>query len=257
MSQVSQRLEQKKILLIALSDAEARRRLESAVLKHFPGTTVFQAGDGAEAWMKMTNLPPHVLILERSLLRMDAIEIAQRVLSEKAFLMTGVLFVNSAPENETFVDDIVTGRVQFLGDGAVTEVSLVKALSRSFNSVAERESTEFKLRFLVPGDRLIRQGESSRNVFLVRRGRLKACLTEGGRETLLGEVETGEFVGEMAYINNEPRSADVIALTECELIEIPADHLDHSLFRKPSWAKALMVTLSKRVKRANADQTRA
>ncbi|MCB0415661.1 MAG: Crp/Fnr family transcriptional regulator, partial [Bdellovibrionales bacterium] len=56
---------------------------------------------------------------------------------------------------------------------------------------------------------------------------------------------------EMAYINGEPRSADVVALSDCELIEFGVDRLDSLLFKKPSWSKALMKTLSKRLKRAN------
>ncbi len=86
----------------------------------------------------------------------------------------------------------------------------------------------------------------------MRSGRLIAIAHHGAAEAReLGIVETGEFVGEMAYINGEPRSATVKALDLCELIEIPVHLLDHVLFTKPAWAKALMKTLSKRVKAAN------
>jgi hypothetical protein len=57
--------------------------------------------------------------------------------------------------------------------------------------------------------------------------------------------------GEMAYINGEPRAANVIAEGPSELIEIPFERLDHVLFQKPMWSKALMRTLSKRLKNAN------
>ncbi|MBL7688606.1 MAG: Crp/Fnr family transcriptional regulator, partial [Bdellovibrionaceae bacterium] len=60
-----------------------------------------------------------------------------------------------------------------------------------------------------------------------------------------------EFVGEMAHINQEPRSASVKALEDCELIEIPNGSLDLVLFSKPAWAQALMRTLSRRLKRIN------
>ena len=47
------------------------------------------------------------------------------------------------------------------------------------------------------------------------------------------------------------RSANVEALTDCELIEIPIGTLDRLLYRRPSWSKTLMLTLSKRLTQAN------
>jgi CRP-like cAMP-binding protein len=102
---------------------------------------------------------------------------------------------------------------------------------------------------------LLRDGDSADSVFLVKSGRLKAFKNEGPNEVVLGYINAGEFVGEMAYIHGEARSANVVSLTECELIEIPNDCLDSVLFSKPAWAKALVKTLSSRLKQANADKS--
>lgn len=75
-----------------------------------------------------------------------------------------------------------------------------------------------------------------------------AWKSKNGQRVDLGKIKAGEFVGEMAHINKEPRSATVTAVTDCELIEIPFGSLDPILFSKPSWSKALFVTLSKRLK---------
>lgn len=48
--------------------------------------------------------------------------------------------------------------------------------------------------------------------------------------------------------------ATVQAIGDCELIEIPMGTLDMVLFSKPAWSKALVATLSRRLKRSN--QTR-
>ena len=71
------------------------------------------------------------------------------------------------------------------------------------------------------------------------------------KEVLLGTIRPGEFVGEMAHINNENRTATVRAISDCELIEIPNGTLDLVLFSKPVWARALVSTLSKRLKMSN------
>jgi CRP/FNR family transcriptional regulator, cyclic AMP receptor protein len=65
-------------------------------------------------------------------------------------------------------------------------------------------------------------------------------------------INGGEFIGEMSFINGEPRNANVKALEASDLIEIPNNLMNHILFTKPSWVKALMKTLSMRVKSANS-----
>jgi CRP-like cAMP-binding protein len=71
------------------------------------------------------------------------------------------------------------------------------------------------------------------------------------KKVILGNVESGEFVGEMAYINNEPRSATIEATSNAQLIEVPIELVDKILYKRPAWSKALMQTLSKRLKNAN------
>lgn len=247
---MGQRLQDRKIVLVAFSSDDARARVARAVAERLPGATIFTASEGSEAWMKIENMPPHVVVLERALAKLDGLQLLKNILENKKYEQTSAVFFDTPPDNQLLVDEVVTGRVQFLG-ARVEDGRFGRALAKALNDVASREDTEFQMRFLAAGERLLQRGDRSRHVYLVRRGRLKAVRGDEGTEVVLGEIETGEFVGEMAYINDEPRNADVLALTDCELIEIPAEHLDHELYRKPSWAKALMVTLSKRVKKAN------
>lgn len=247
---MSDRLDQRKIILIATEKPGDRQEVEASVLRHLPGATVYQAGDGTEAWVKMENVPPHVLILHSALAKTDGLALVKEAMADRRFDQTSFIFLEPPPEQEVFVDEIVTGRIQFLG-WEVPDARLAKALARALNDVASREKTEFKLRFLASGDQLIRKGDPGDNVYLVRRGRLEARVGASPAVLVLGSIENGEFVGEMAYINGEPRSADVFAVADCELIEIPIDHLDVLLYQKPSWSKALMKTLSRRVQRSN------
>jgi CRP/FNR family cyclic AMP-dependent transcriptional regulator len=72
-----------------------------------------------------------------------------------------------------------------------------------------------------------------------------------GKKVVLGNVESGKFVGEMAYINNEPRSAFIEEVSDAQLIEVPIELVDKILYKRPVWSKALLQTLSKRLKIAN------
>jgi len=55
----------------------------------------------------------------------------------------------------------------------------------------------------------------------------------------------------MAYINNDSRSAYIEATSNAQLIEVPIELVDKILYKRPAWSKALMQTLSKRLKNAN------
>ncbi|HEY8280477.1 MAG TPA: Crp/Fnr family transcriptional regulator, partial [Bdellovibrionota bacterium] len=87
--------------------------------------------------------------------------------------------------------------------------------------------------------------------FLLKKGRLQAIRADKEKTTVLGEILPGEFVGEMAHITGESRSADVLASENSELVEIPVGTLDILLFSKPAWSRALMKTLAQRLRVTN------
>jgi CRP-like cAMP-binding protein len=55
----------------------------------------------------------------------------------------------------------------------------------------------------------------------------------------------------MAHITGDTRSADVEAVENSELVDIPVGTLDILLFSKPIWARALMKTLAQRLRATN------
>jgi CRP/FNR family cyclic AMP-dependent transcriptional regulator len=156
-------------------------------------------------------------------------------------------------DEHLFMDEVVTGQVQFLsGTGKVAIFN--NLVTRALNWVSHEDKSIYHLRFLAPQEQLIREGEAADFVYILKTGELKAYKTDGSEEVLLGKIHPGEFVGEMAYINGEARSANVMSLTDCELIEIPSASLDAVLFSRPAWSKALLKTLSKRLKNSNDEK---
>ncbi|NJL24457.1 MAG: Crp/Fnr family transcriptional regulator [Calothrix sp. SM1_5_4] len=164
---------------------------------------------------------------------------------------TAIIIVGHPPSEEQHLDQIVTGKVQYWTNED-DEAEFTGCLMRALNYSAAQEDTEFRLRFLARGEVLLKEGDRGDFVYFVKKGRLKAYkLLSSGEEIVLGEIDFGEFVGEMAFINGEPRSANVSALSDCELIEVPIGLFEKVLFKRPSWSKALMLTLSRRIKAAN------
>jgi CRP/FNR family transcriptional regulator, cyclic AMP receptor protein len=177
--------------------------------------------------------------------------VTEKLLRKKTEHAISIILLSSLPEQHYFVDQIVTGQVQFLSHSEIEE-KLPTCLARALNRFAYGDDTSYRLRFLAPDEILFSEGDAAQSVFIVRSGELKAIKKSENKDVILGSIFPGEFVGEMAHINNDSRTATVIATTDCELIEIPNGTLDLVLFSKPLWARALVSTLSKRLKLSNS-----
>ena len=99
---------------------------------------------------------------------------------------------------------------------------------------------------------LIREGENSHTMYWLQDGQLVVIKRRGTEEVVLGHIFAGELVGEMSFLDNEPRSASVKAITDCELIEIPREAFDKVFSTQPPWFQGLVKTLTDRLRKANA-----
>ena len=244
-------LENKRIFLVATGSEKLNGVLENVLNLHYKNLSVYMAADGIDAQFKIENVVPHVVIISSKIPKVNAVSLTEKFLNRKERM--AIIILAPEEDKENFMDEVVTGQVQYLTNVNNSSL-LVNHVSRSLNWVAHSEEALYRIRFLPPEEVLIKDGEEGKFVYIVRSGRLKACKQQEGKEVILGYIEAGEFVGEMAYINGELRSADVVSLVDTELIEIPSHSLDSVLFSKPSWSKALMKTLSKRLKVSNLKQ---
>ena len=71
-----------------------------------------------------------------------------------------------------------------------------------------------------PGDLIVRQDDPGDCMYLLVRGRAKVVHHREGHNIELAALRAGDFFGELALVDEGPRSADVIALEECVLIKI-------------------------------------
>lgn len=243
-------LEDKRKFLIAANQRELQDRIKISILPHFPNAQFVVAQDGSDAILKIQNDCPHVVITTPDLAKTNGFKLTQWILRSKPNEKIAIVLLSPIPTAEQFVDAVVTSQLQF-ADPAKGDVEFQKILMKAVSYSCSTAEQEFFARFLSPGEQLIKAGEKADNVYLVKKGELAATLTKDQEKVFLGKIVSGEFVGEMAYINGEPRSADVHAVEASELIVIPVDVLDQVLFTKPAWSKALMKTLTKRLKIAN------
>ncbi len=102
-------------------------------------------------------------------------------------------------------------------------------------------------RFL-PGDRLVSIGAMSKEVFYVTSGLVKiVVVSETGSESVFGLRTPGVFIGDMATLNNERRSADVVAVESTVAVMVSAERFTTYLETYPSVALALLRMQSRRL----------
>ena len=88
--------------------------------------------------------------------------------------------------------------------------------------------------------------------FMILEGRIKVTiLGDDGREVILTLLASGDFFGEMALLDNEPRSATAIAVEDTELLSLHRNDFQAVLSDNRSITVGLIKVLTARLRRAN------
>jgi tRNA A-37 threonylcarbamoyl transferase component Bud32 len=90
-----------------------------------------------------------------------------------------------------------------------------------------------RYRMVKAGTRFIRQGEVGDVCYIVQSGACRVLLEKRAARHAVGTIKEGEFVGEMALLTGEPRSAHVEALCDMELWSISRDVFEQMLQADP------------------------
>jgi MFS transporter, DHA3 family, macrolide efflux protein len=110
-----------------------------------------------------------------------------------------------------------------------------------------------------PGVAIVKVGDASDSAFFVLSGRAVAGIPDadgGASDRSLSAMEPGDFFGEIAAITGSPRTANVVADAETDLLEVPGSTLK-SLMDVPAMNAVISSKLSERLTRtANADLVR-
>jgi cAMP-dependent protein kinase regulator len=76
-----------------------------------------------------------------------------------------------------------------------------------------------------PGQPVITQGEPGKSFFVLSRGSVVVSAGEGDSAKELALLSEGAIFGEMALLSNAPRSAHVVSVSDCDLLEFDRDAL--------------------------------
>ena len=104
-------------------------------------------------------------------------------------------------------------------------------------------------RHFLPGDVILEEGARSREIYLVVEGAVE--IVKGQDETLLGQRHAGELFGEMAFLEDRPRSATVRAVAPTLLLEFSETKLREALADQPELLYYTVAALSARLRESD------
>jgi SulP family sulfate permease len=108
------------------------------------------------------------------------------------------------------------------------------------------------------GGRICSVGDRGDEIFFVRRGRVGALLPlEGGKRHHLATFCQGDFFGELAFLDREPRTADIEAFTAVDLYVLSRERFDALAEKNPELGgrtfEQLAYAVSKRLRDADTE----
>jgi CRP/FNR family cyclic AMP-dependent transcriptional regulator len=100
---------------------------------------------------------------------------------------------------------------------------------------------------LDPGQVIFSAGESGREMFIVRTGSVELRIGDAVVET----VGPGGIFGELAFVDEAPRSATAIAGPDCTLVLVEQRSFADLLRRVPALGIEIMKVMARRLRKAN------
>jgi small-conductance mechanosensitive channel/CRP-like cAMP-binding protein len=94
------------------------------------------------------------------------------------------------------------------------------------------------------GERIVRQGDAGRSMFIVLDGRVRVTLEPSGQEVAV--IAAGGFFGEMSMLTGDPRTATVSTLDDATLVEVTADRFRELAVTRPGVIEQVSEVVSAR-----------
>ena len=100
---------------------------------------------------------------------------------------------------------------------------------------------------------LVEENETGETLYMIFSGKVKVTnIGPDGKEVILSVLGPGEFFGEMALLDDEPRSATVVTMEKTEMISLRRKEFFFLLENNKEILAKLLSTISGRLRHANA-----
>jgi len=174
------------------------------------------------------------------------------------------------PERRVRIFDSRDEALQWIEDRILKEVSVERAEEkplelremslfhgRKEETLAALEAC-LETRSYKAGEKIFARGDTGDELYLIRRGAVRVVLPVAGKLAFhLATFGRGDFLGEMTFLDREPRSADALAFTDVELLVLSRERFDTLASDHKKLAIQLLEgiarTVAIRLRRANTE----
>jgi CRP/FNR family transcriptional regulator, cyclic AMP receptor protein len=99
---------------------------------------------------------------------------------------------------------------------------------------------------------LFRAGDAGDAMYIIERGKVRISVqTTDGRELTLTELGQGDFFGELALLDRQPRSANAVVADDARLAVLSRDHFLSFMRSNPDVALEMLTALAHRLRRTD------
>jgi CRP/FNR family transcriptional regulator len=134
-------------------------------------------------------------------------------------------------------------------EDALSKVPLFSGLSKK---ELQDLSVNARERDYAAGEAVVRQGETGVGLFIVLGGKVRVFQKADGGERELGVFGKDAVLGELALLDDLPRSATIVATEPTKMLVIPVWDFRASLRENPEIALKLLAVLSQRLRKVES-----
>jgi CRP/FNR family cyclic AMP-dependent transcriptional regulator len=106
-------------------------------------------------------------------------------------------------------------------------------------------------RRMAAGEILFREGEEGSTMYVIRQGKVQVSRSAGSEEAVLAELVKGDFLGEMAILNQRPRTATATVIEDALLTELDAATFKSMVQHEAEVAFRMLQRLATRLEQAD------
>ncbi len=122
-----------------------------------------------------------------------------------------------------------------------------------FADLAERDlaslAEDMRSKEYAKDETIFRQGDESREVYFVRKGKVRIYkISPSGNETTIAIFTTNDVIGELAAIDQEPRSASAKAMTQVSLLAMSQERFLYTLQTLPRFGMGMARLLAHKLR---------
>lgn len=109
---------------------------------------------------------------------------------------------------------------------------------------------------LAAGETLFTQGDEGDTMFVITTGEIQISRVVDGQKTVLANLGSGEFLGEMSLVNQEARSATGVATQATTLMVYNKEKFTELLTTRPLIAQRIIERLADRLRQTTEQLTK-